>query len=526
MSQEYTTGATAASAHAQTILEERVPLSRSLIWQMQRKFYAERGLSAWTHDQVPSYITNNAFIAESCAGLIAAFSEDCLSHWGRGIAREKPLSIIELGAGTGKFSWLLLRRLVASFNERNLALDLLRYRMTESSESQVAVWRGNDCLAEFVHQGLLEFEPLQAGNAGGHQPSLATKGPLVVIANYVFDSLPQDAFSIEDGQLFEFLLTTYSEGEPHSFQDLRLSFQKGAIGPSRYSDALWNTILEQYRTSFPHATVLFPATTLETLKTLYQASDGRMLVLAADKGFTREPDVALLQGDPPLEFHAGNRCFSQVVNFDALAKYFRARGGDALLPEKHVTNLNVCAFLDRPAGEDFPGTRRAYRRAAGEFGPDDLFALMSWLNAGLDDVPLPQAMALLRLTRWDPHAFTRLFPAIARQARGAMAERDDLRHAVLSTWANHYPLSRDENVLAFYCGVVLLELHFFREAYEMFSKSQQLFGPSATTSYNLGLCCLGMDRPGEALGFMRQACLLDPNFEPARLSRHKLEDQS
>ncbi len=51
------------------------------------------------------------------------------------------------------------------------------------------------------------------------------------------------------------------------------------------------------------------------------------------------------------------------------------------------------------------------------------------------------------------------------------------------------------------------------------------YGPSATTSYNLGLCCLGLGRSREALELMREACSLDPSFEPARHSRFKLEDQ-
>jgi tetratricopeptide (TPR) repeat protein len=118
-----------------------------------------------------------------------------------------------------------------------------------------------------------------------------------------------------------------------------------------------------------------------------------------------------------------------------------------------------------------------------------------------------------------------LFPVIAKHARNATAERIDLRDAVLRTWENHYPLTKDENVLAFYCGVILLELRFFEEAYAMFRKSQQLFAPSATTSYNLGLCCLGLGRSREALELMREACNLDPSFEPAQQSRFKLEDQ-
>jgi tetratricopeptide (TPR) repeat protein len=138
---------------------------------------------------------------------------------------------------------------------------------------------------------------------------------------------------------------------------------------------------------------------------------------------------------------------------------------------------------------------------------------------------LPQALALLRLTRWDTVALTRLFPVIAKHARNATAERIDLLDAVLRTWENHYPLIKDENVLAFYCGVILLELRSFQDAYSMFRKSQQLFAPSAATSYNLGLCCLGLGQSREALELMREACNLDPSFEPAQQSRFKLEDQ-
>jgi tetratricopeptide (TPR) repeat protein len=213
------------------------------------------------------------------------------------------------------------------------------------------------------------------------------------------------------------------------------------------------------------------------------------------------------------------------VNFDAIGKYFLGKGGEALVPSKHFTNLNICAFIQRNPGDSFPATRKAHQQAISAFGPDDLFAIMSWLNAHLEEISLVQALALLRLTRWDAVAFTRLFTVIARQARNATAERMDLRDAVLNTWENHFPLTKDENVLAFYCGVVLLELRFFQEAYSMFRKSQQLYAPSATTSYNLGLCCLGLGQTREALELMREACNLDPNFEPARQSRFKLEDQ-
>jgi tetratricopeptide (TPR) repeat protein len=306
---------------------------------------------------------------------------------------------------------------------------------------------------------------------------------------------------------------------------LQLSFKNAPVQPNRYADRSWNSTLEHYHTRLPAATVLFPSAALTMLQQLSNSTDGRMLVLAADKGLLHEDDLALLQGPPQLEFHASSNCFSQLVNFDAIARYFYGIGGDALLPQKHFSSLSICAFIAHAPEDKFAATKAAYQGTQSSFGPDDLFALMTWLNAHLEEVSIVQALALLRLTRWDTIAFLRLFPVISRQLRTVAAERADLRQAVLNTWANHYPVSPTDNVLAFNCGVILLELRFFAEALPLFKLSEQLLGRSAGTSYNLGLCALGLGQPEDALAYMVNACNLDPSFEPARNSRTRLEKE-
>src|SRR5260370_9645031 len=96
----------------------------------------------------------------------------------------------------------------------------------------------------------------------------------------------------------------------------------------------------------------------------------------------------------------------------------------------------------------------------------------------------------------------------------------------MSSWANHHPVTSIQNVLALNSEVILLELRFFADALSMFKTSQQIFAPSAATSYNLGLCSLGLGRSSEALTFMVEACNLDPSFEPAKLSRRTLEAEN
>jgi hypothetical protein len=523
------------------VLETDVPLSQSLIWRLQREFYAERGLKAWTEDLVPSYITNNPFIAEIYAQIVAGFIADCMNlsqRDSRPLSPENPLRILELGAGTGKFSYLFLRKLTALLQTRKIAPQIVRYFMADCSESLLAEWRANSYLAEFVKAGILEFQLHRAeednssgAGAGSAASTGPAAGPLVVIANYVFDSLPQDAFIIVNGEISEALVTSTrvraaNEGAGvATLSNLQLSFRNVPVPPGRYMDKSWNEILEHYRRRLPGATVLFPSAALGLVQQLSQSSDGRMLVLAADKGFVREDDLSLLQGPPQLEFHASSNCFSQTVNFDAITRYFYGLGGDWLLPQKHFSSLNICAFIARRPGDEFPGTRKSYEQALAGFGPDDLFALMSWLNAHLEEVSVVQALALLRLTHWDTTALLRLFPTIARQLRTVAGERHDLRQAVLNTWANHYPVGPAENLLAFNCGVILLELRFFAEALPLFKASEQALGRTATTSYNLGLCALGLGRLSDALAYMAEACDLDPNFEPARSSRARLEKE-
>jgi hypothetical protein len=502
------------------LLESDVPVSQSLIWKSQREFYAQRGLKSWTEDMVPQFITNNPFFAEIYARIVFAFICDCRElerNESRPLSPLNPLRILELGAGPGKFAFLFLRQLQALLQAQNISLNIVRYCMTDCSESLIQSWRTNEYLRKFVEPGILEFEKLDAGGEitsdflarDASQP----RGSLIVIANYVFDSLPHDAFVIKEGRVFELLQTTTMVGQGvggagvEGFSSQQFSYKDVEIGLDHYPDQTWNSILELYRLRLTGATVVFPSKVLATLQAICKFTDGAMLILAADKGCAHEGDLQLFRGDPTFEFHS-KYCFSQMVNFDAISKYFQAVGGEALLPDKHSTTLNICAFLQDRKSRQVPDTKARYQEAQSAFGSDDLFGLLAWLNPHIEEMSIPQILSLLRLSRWDPTTLVRLFPVIVRQIRAVFAERDDLRDAVRLTWANHFPINTHDNMLAFYCGVILLELRFFEEAFVMLTRSQELLGRSAATSYNLGLCLQGLGRSEESLAFMTEACLL------------------
>jgi tetratricopeptide (TPR) repeat protein len=524
------------------VLERDVPVSQSLIWKRQRDFYLERGVKAWSEDQVPSYVTNNPFIAEVYARIVAAYLRDYIAIGraeGQPLSAANPLRILELGAGTGKFSYLFLGELEKLLRGLGMEPTVVRYCMTDSADSVLDEWRRNDYLAQFVAKGMLQFELFRAGEPMQSPFLVGTRGPLVVIANYVFDSLPHDAFRIDDQQMSEFLMTSSisdvhagaASGDESRTSALKFSFRNALVPPGRYANPLWNRILDGYRTRLSPAaqghpiTLLFPSGSLAALQEIVRFSDGRMLVLAADKGFAHEDLLALSQLPPAFEFHSGN-CFSQLVNLDAIGKYFEFTGGSVLRPDKHTAHFNVCGLLANREGDHFAATESAYRETQQAFGPDDLFTVLAWLNAHMEEMTVPQILAVLRMTRWDSTAFMRLFPVLARQLRAVVVERYDLREAAERVWANHYPVSHRDNGLAFQCGVVLLELKFFEDAAAMFRASQKLLGPSAPASYNLGLCAAGLGRREEALAAMKEACELDRQFQPAQDALKKLEGEN
>lgn len=505
------------------ILERDVPFSQSTIWRLQREFYAQRGLKAWTEDMVPSYITSNPLIAGTYAAIVAGFLNDCVEQQKTGgtpLSPENPLRVVELGAGSGKFACLFLRKLSMLLRERDLNPQLVRYVMTDCAEEVLDAWRDNHYLKELSDQGILDFRLLRADEerlmdlGETHQA-----GPLVLVANYVFDSLPQDAFAISNGEIAEMLLTISASGE--TINSRSLSFKNVSMSAPRYAEPLWSQILDHYLKNIPEATVLFPCVALKTLDDLSRLSDGRMLVLAADKGFAYEDELTFSRGAPSLEFHSGN-CFSQQVNFDAIAKYFIARGGKALLPDKHFSSLSICAFL-LGGNQPFAQTSAAYRNAQAQIGPDDVFTLLAWLHPHMEEMNVAHILAMLRLTQWDPTALLRIFPVVARQLRTAGAARNDLHEAVMRVWENRFPVTAADNSLAFACGVILLELCFYADALPMFQESEALLGRSASTSYNLGLCAAGLGRAGEARRYMEEALAQDAAFEAARSALKKLE---
>jgi hypothetical protein len=119
---------TLAPSH-QPAIEIATPLRESLIWQAQRAFYAEKGLTAWSQSIVPNFASSNSFIAKAYARAALGLIRDA-SVVGEG-GLTSPVVIIELGSGHAKLAYLVCEMLLrdrAFFPANNLPEGALPFR--------------------------------------------------------------------------------------------------------------------------------------------------------------------------------------------------------------------------------------------------------------------------------------------------------------------------------------------------------------------------------------------------------------
>ncbi len=89
------------------------------------------------------------------------------------------------------------------------------YVMTDFTASNIDFWKKHSGLVDFVQSGLLDFAQFDFEKDDHlhliHQDRVISRGdiqqPVVVFANYLFDSIVSDIFSVKENKLYESLLS-------------------------------------------------------------------------------------------------------------------------------------------------------------------------------------------------------------------------------------------------------------------------------------------------------------------------------
>ena len=517
------------------IVEENVRLSRSCLWNLLRGFYENEGIAAWSGGTIPWRITNNAFIAAAYARVVHAYLGDLVDRGpAAGYDPARPVHILELGAGAGRFGFLFMRTLLSLLGPLRKGAPKVRYVLTDVAGKNIEFWSNHPKLAPLVAAGVLDFANFDAGVDGsvtlrlsGETLSAGTAGnPLVAVANYVFDSLPQDVFRTVGGTLLEDRVTLISSREENDPGDVsileRVDFRYSTVPAdgAPYEEAAWNEILGSSAGRNDDALVRFPVGTLACFRTLSRIGGGRMLLLASDVESGFDAESPGLAGPVPKRYGGS---FFLPVDFNGLGLYAAGSGGFALhAPARHV-NMRTSAFVYGGSKEAFRGTCGSFAREIAEFGPAEYHVLDEALRKGGEQPELPTALAFLQLSCFEPWTFFRLSGSFLAGCGEALPTlRISLAEALERTAGNDYPVGDGMDV-PFEIGRVFWRMGMSEEALRFYISSLDLHGEHPVTHYNIGLCHHRRGNLDEAVASFARCLSMDPEYAPAREWKERVE---
>lgn len=492
-------------------LEEKQRLSQSKLWDLQREYYDKVGVNAWRKRVVPHVITSNVFIADQYAQLVYAFLRD----WEDEIDKDQPVYLIELGTGSGRFSYHFMRRWLERV-EKFGDLDItFKYVLTDFTVSNLKFWNTHPLMKEMVQKGIAEFAlfdatqdtSLHLHNSGETLDADTNANPMIVVANYLFDSIPVDVFYTEDEKLYESLVTLESEfAADHPIisemlDTVHLRYDNELIENDYYENPIYNDILETYRTDFKKTYFRFPVTSLDCLTNLQSLCNDRMLLLVADKGFVTLEAMDLLE--PPQIAVQGS--LSMMVNFDALKQFFTRQDGQWHQIPYQPNDISVqVGLLGNPATE-YRTTEMTFYDSIGNYGADDYHAVTVALHKHYDELTVPQILSIMRMGRWDAVLFEECFPHLLSKVQETTDElRADVRLALRHVWDNYYFIGESSDV-PFMIGAILHNIGAFQEAIILFNYSVQMHGMDPSTLYNMGMSYLYLGDTQQALELIGKA---------------------
>lgn len=487
-----------------------VRLSQSGLWERQRQYYHEKGVEAWNTGTVPHYITNNPVIANAYADLVVAHLEDLARE--KKLNLKKPVHVVEMGGGSGRLAFLILRRLEAL---SKLLPVKVRYVLTDFTTTNLGHWREHPSFAPFFADGRLDLAQFDVENDSVLNLEMSgdvldgSGNPVFFLANYLFDTLTQDCFAVEGGVLKEALPTISYEQETAT---VSYSYVEAAEAPYGRQD--YDAILAQYAKTLGDTCFLFPVGPLKCLENLIRVGGERACLITADKSWSRWEDL-VGAGEPSLVAHGPS--FSMTVNFHAMGLYWQGRGGHVFHTAARDSMLQISCFCLGLPEKALAKTSWVFHEKIDDYGPLDFFNLKGAITEAAETKNLRFCLEVLRLASWDPEVLFELADSMsaARVEEMSTLNKREIFLALTRTWANYFPIGEAKDV-PFEVARILFRMEYFEQSLVFYEESLRLFGPHKMTHHNMGLCYYYLRRLGQAKAAFEKALELDPGYGAAR----------
>ncbi|MFN8611052.1 MAG: SAM-dependent methyltransferase [Vulcanimicrobiota bacterium] len=473
------------------------PVSQSGLWTIQQDYYRRLGVAAW-EDKPPFHLTNSQVFTDAYAGLIIAYWRDHPPD------PDRVFYLLELGSGIGRFAYQLvrdLRRKLSYFEGlkdlrfclvlSDIVADNLEFWRTHPKLEELDAWL-DFCVMEPGREDILVLEKSGRRLDPGGQP-------LLLLANYVFDSMPHDEFRVTPLGLEECLIELHPPVGEIEQVEVRRSY---APVSQRYAPHV-QAVLEHYRQNVREGAFTIPVAVLDCLQRLRGLAP--LAVLASDRGFT---SLERMTAYPihPFAIHQGG-CFSHMVNFHALSLGFPT----ALMTRREVLDGVQTVFL----GDFECGPQLRYAFEEGFARANALNHCSETYAAFRNKVQLRTLLGFLRLNLCDSNALA----AVGKQIPGHLhnhsyGERLELLQILEESWANDYHFRGAPN-LTFWLAHVYDSLRIFDRALWFYEETARRQGQDAMLLVFQAQCLHNMRQLNQARQRYRQALELVPGMAEA-----------
>ncbi len=516
------------------LVEDPVRLSTSKLWKIQKNYFATMGIRAWK-EEVPFYISSNAFTANRYALQVVKFIRDW--HSLKKTTQDDIFYLLEVGSGTGKFSYLFLKSLKDLLREYNLENQKFCYIISDLIENNLTFCQENLSFKPFIDNGECDFACFNVEEDTDFTlrlmqkkySELNAKTPFVIIANYTLDCIAQDEFEYKDDKFYEVklgLMSRYKNfdiDKAMHLNELKLNFIKSSdpVDITKYYD---NPVLNDIIASYPQffdkkrSRIGMPIGGIHFFENMRALTKNNFFMIVGDKGLS-QPKKFPLYDDRYRYSYDG--CYSFLVNFHALSEYIKKVGGDCLLTE-NSNDFKVNLYCMGTSFSELVETKAFFENSMEVTGPEEYCYFFDEYLTNTYRFSLKSLLAFIRLSEWDPNAYAAIHDRVVElipSASVAFTEdwMDDLKKVI----NNIYRINIGDDVFNL-IGMFFQIQEEDEIALELYQQSLAVFGDRAAPHNNMGMIYEKKKNVQKALQHFQRSVELDKKNRFAKKRIHHL----